>query len=130
MYSFGKRSRENLAQCHPDLQRLFNEVIKYRDCSVICGHRSEIEQSSAYLKGLSKLRFPQSKHNTSPSMAVDVVPYPIDWEDTGRFYAFAGYVQALADTLGIKIRWGGDWDMDLSTTDQRFHDLPHYEIST
>jgi len=61
-------------------------------------------------------------------MAVDVAPYPIDWDDLGGFYMFAGYVLRVAETMGIKIRYGGDWDGDRKTTDQRFKDLPHFEL--
>ena len=32
---------------------------------------------------------------TNPSRAVDVVPYPIDWDDRERFHLFAGFVIAL-----------------------------------
>lgn len=41
---------------------------------------------------------------------------------------FAGYVMRVADELGIKLRYGGDWDGDKKTADQSFNDLPHYEI--
>ena len=61
-------------------------------------------------------------------MAVDVCPYPIDWNNKERFYHFAGYVKGIADSMGIKIRWGGDWDGDTVFDDQSFHDLPHFEL--
>ena len=69
-----------------------------------------------------------SKHNSFPSLAVDVAPYPINWSDKERFYFFAGYVKATADQMKIKIRWGGDWDGDTKVRDQTFMDLPHYEL--
>lgn len=119
---------KNLSEAHPDLQRLFHEVIKHYDCTVIEGHRGEEEQNKAYHAGHSKLKFPQSKHNKMPSLAVDVCPYPIDWKDYKRFYYFGGLVKGIASQMGIKIRWGGDWDGDNQFTDQRFHDLPHFEL--
>jgi peptidoglycan L-alanyl-D-glutamate endopeptidase CwlK len=133
MPKFGTRSKTNLGQAHPELQRLFNEVIKHYDCSVICGHRGEEEQNAAYAEGRSKLKFPESKHNKSPSLAVDVVPYfsndpHIRWEDKEKFYEFGGFVQGVAKVLGINIRWGGNWDMDDELKDQSFFDLPHFEI--
>jgi hypothetical protein len=128
MPKFGKRSKENLATTHPDLQELFNEVIKHFDCSIICGHRGIKEQNEAYSKGLSKLKYPLSKHNKRPSKAVDVVPYPIDWGDKKRMYYFAGVVKGIAIKMGINIRWGGDWDSDTEIKDNSFIDLPHYEI--
>ena len=110
MPAFSKRSRENLSQCHPDLQRLFNDVIQHFDCSVICGHRG------------------MEEHNHMPSMAVDVVPYPLDWDDRERFGLLAGFVQGRAIALGINIRWGGDWDQDNQMRDETFLDMPHYEL--
>lgn len=128
MPKFSETSIERLATCHPDLQRLFHEVVKTFDCTVICGHRGEREQELAFLHGKSKARFGQSKHNTVPSRAVDVVPYPIDWQDIRRFYLFAGYVLKTAETLNIKVRWGGDWNGNLEVKDNNFNDLPHFEI--
>ncbi len=128
MPSFGARSRANLSEAHPELQRVFNEVIKHFDCSVIEGHRGQAEQDAAFHAGKSKLKFPQSKHNKTPSLAVDVCPYPIDWQDYRRFYLFAGFVLATATAMGVKLRWGGDWDGDTTWKDQTFHDLPHFEL--
>ena len=128
MGKFGQRSLDNLVTAHADLQRLFNEVIKHYDCSIICGHRSQEEQDKAVHEGRSKEAWPNSKHNSEPSMAVDVAPYPIDWNDVKRFYHFAGFVKATALYLGIEIRWGGDWDSDNDFKDQIFNDLVHFEL--
>jgi len=128
MPAFGERSRNNLVTCHEDLQKLFNEVIKHYDCSVICGHRGQEEQDKAFHNGFSKLKFPESKHNKMPSLAADVVPYPIDWDDTRRFYMFVGIVRGIAAGMNISIRCGADWDGDMEVKDQNFHDLPHFEL--
>ena len=61
-------------------------------------------------------------------MALDVCPYPIDWNDKDRFYNFAGLVKGIAISMDIKIRWGGDWDGDNDLKDQTFFDLPHFEL--
>jgi len=129
-YKFGSRSLENLSEAHQDLQRLFHEVIRGYDCSVIEGFRNREEQQKAFHSGKSHLEFPNSNHNKKPTDALDVAPYPISWkkEDIRRFYHFAGYVKGIADKLGIMIRWGGDWDGDFEFKDQNFHDLPHYEL--
>lgn len=128
MPKFGKRSRSNLSECHEDLQMLFEAVVETYDCSVIEGFRGKDEQDAAFHAGKSKLRFPESKHNQNPSLAVDVVPYPVDWNNTKQFYHFGGFVKAMAEMMGIEIRWGGDWDGDYSFKDQSFHDLPHFEL--
>ena len=134
MPAFSTRSQERLTTCHQDLQAVFTEVVKGFDCSVLCGYRGGAEQTQAYEQGKSQLQFPESKHNQSPSMAVDVAPYPINWDDRARFYLFAGYVLGTADRLyqeGVithRFRWGGDWDQDTEVKDQRFNDLPHFEL--
>lgn len=46
----------------------------------------------------------------------------------GRWYLFAGYVRATADRLGIRVRYGADWDGDFEVKDQNFHYLPHWEL--
>ena len=128
MPRFGRTSKTRLAECHPDLQRLFNEVIKTFDCTILCGTRNEEDQNKAFDEGRSKVRFPDGKHNSSPSLAVDVAPWPIDWEDIRRFYLFAGYVRRTAEELGIKVRGGHDWDGDFNIDDQSFNDSPHWEL--
>lgn len=130
MYKFSTKSREQLLTAHKDLQSLFKEVIKGYDCTVIIGHRTEEEQNEAFRTNHSKLKFPESKHNSSPSMAVDVAPYPIDWTNTEAFYHFGGYVKGVADQMGIQVRWGGDWDDDNDLHDQTFMDLVHWELVT
>ena len=41
---------------------------------------------------------------------------------------YFGFVEGVAVMMGIKIRCGGDWDMDHDFDDQRLIDLPHYEL--
>jgi peptidoglycan L-alanyl-D-glutamate endopeptidase CwlK len=128
MPEFGKRSRKSLDSADPKLRQLFDEVVKTFDCSVLCGFRNEEEQEEAYHSGKSKVQWPNSKHNTFPSMAVDVAPWPIDWRDERRFDYFAGYVQAVADRLGIKIRWGGNFNGNGSLKDDNWLDRDHFEL--
>ena len=128
MPRFGKRSRKNLESCDKRLQDIFNEVIKYVDCSVLEGHRNEDRQNKLYDEGKTKVKFPNGRHNSSPSRAVDVTPYPVDWNDRERQTLFAGFVLGIAQSMGIKLRWGGDWDQDFQVQDNRFDDFPHFEI--
>lgn len=128
MAAFSAKSVERLKTCHPDLQKVFAEVVKHRDCTVLCGHRSQAEQDQAVKDGMSKTPWPKSKHNSTPSMAVDVAPYPVDWKDKERFTHFAGFVLGIAATFGIKLRWGGDWLLDGTPSNDKFYDGPHFEI--
>ena len=128
MAKFGKRSKKNLSTCHEDLQNVFNEVIKYVDCSVLEGHRSEERQEQLFSEGKTKVHYPKGRHNSKPSRAVDVVPYPTDWNDRERFHLFSGFVIGLARGMGITLRWGGDWNMNFEVDDNKFDDFPHFEL--
>ena len=128
MPRFGYTSKQKLSSCHPKLQELFNEVIKRVDCSVLGGHRGKEEQNKLHEEGKTKVRYPKGRHNAKPSNAIDVVPYPIDWNDRERFTLFAGYVLGVADRMGISIRWGGDWNMNFKVNDNKFDDFPHFEL--
>ena len=125
---YSKTSKQRLATCHPALQDIFNDVIRYFDCTIICGHRGKEAQNAAYAKKKSKVVYPDSKHNYEVAMAVDACPYPVDWGDTDRMYFFGGFVIAHARIKGIPIRWGGDWDSDTFVHDQKFIDLAHFEL--
>ena len=125
---FGERSKKNLKTCDEDLVFLFEEVIKYFDCSVLEGHRGKKLQNKYFKEGKSKLKFPEGNHNKKPSKAVDVVPYPIDFSDRERMTYFAGFVKGMAAVLGIPIRWGGDWNSNTEVKDNNFDDLPHFEL--
>jgi len=125
---FSRASKQKLATCDIRLQRIFDRVIQEYDCSIISGRRDQEEQNELERNGRSKLKFPHSKHNKSPSLAVDAAPYPIDWSDRERAGVFAGFVLGVAFQLGIPIRWGGDWDGDWQVRDNVFDDLWHFEL--
>ncbi len=145
MPTFSQTSRQNLSECHPDLQTLFNEVIKSWDCKVIDGSRSKVEQDKAFHRGSSTVRWPNSNHNVdgvkrTTAWAADVPPYTsqvrggIDWKDSKAFALFAGKVLETARRLKAEgrmrydVRWGGDWDRDNRTRDHGFYDGAHFEL--
>lgn len=120
MPKFGARSKKNLAGAHPLLQQLFNDVIQHIDCSVLDSQRGRVDQEKAFKLGHSKAHFGQSAHNWAPAVALDVVPSPLDWDDTAAFKALGKVVTARAKALNIPISWGGSW--------KTFKDYPHYEL--
>ena len=88
MPRYSKKSKERLASCDKRLQRVFKEVIKYVDCSILEGYRNKERQNKLYDEGRTKVKYPNGRHNISPSKAVDVTPYPVDWEDReGKHYS-------------------------------------------
>ena len=128
MPRFGKSSQKKLRTCNEKLQKVFNEVIKYVDCSVLEGHRSKERQNKLFEEGKTKVKYPVGRHNSNPSNAVDVTPYPVDWNDRERQTLFAGFVMGVARGMGIRLRWGGDWNMNFKVKDNRFDDFPHFEL--
>jgi hypothetical protein len=139
MPKFGSSSRKKLETCHEDLQLVLNAVIEFFDVTILYGHRTPEQQQELYAigrttelerkpvttkDGVNKL----SMHNHYPSKAVDIAPWPIDWNDTDRIRYMAGMVMGMAAAHNIKLRWGGDWDMDTETKDNTFEDLLHFEV--
>ncbi len=121
-------SQSKLDTCEHDLKAVFEEVIKHVDFVVIEGHRGEEAQNKAFAEGKSKLKWPKGEHNKFPSHAVDVAPYPIDWNNKDRFIYFAGVVMGVAAMKGVKLRWGGDFNRNGNPADESFKDLVHFEL--
>jgi peptidoglycan L-alanyl-D-glutamate endopeptidase CwlK len=134
MAKLGKASEEKLSTCRPELQTFVRAVVERLpppyDLTVVFGYRGEADQNQAFSLGFSKKPFPFSKHNKKPSEAVDVIPYPIDWQDTHAIAFLAGFMRAVAVELGIshKLRWLGDPDNNGKIRGQTFTDMPHWEI--
>lgn len=133
-FHFSQASLDRLHTCDVQLQELMETALKLTpmDFTIMCGHRSIEEQQALFnadpptttLDGITKL----SNHNHSPSRAVDAAPWPVDWNDMERFRFLGGFILGVAGSLGLRIRWGGDWDSDGSFRDQSFNDLPHFEL--
>jgi peptidoglycan L-alanyl-D-glutamate endopeptidase CwlK len=129
MPKFSFESRRRLETCDSRLIRVFETVLSLGfDHTIVTGHRSEREQEEMFRLGRSKLLWPNSRHNTMPAEAVDAAPYPIDWKDRERFSYFAGVVLGIAQSQGLQLTWGGDWDRDWQLRDNTFDDLLHFEL--
>lgn len=123
-----------MIKLHPDLIRLAEAVLDLGlfDFGISCGHRGKDEQEQLYFEGRSKVKWPNSKHNTDPARAMDIVLYVngrVDWNNSASWYMAIGVFRGIAASLGISIRVGADWDGDFSIKDQRFNDLPHIELT-
>lgn len=131
---YSTTSLNRLETCHDSLIILCNLVVLAWDNTILYGHRRAEEQERAFNEGRSTFHFPDSKHNKLPSLAVDMAPWhgdevpPLDWQNIERFRAFGGFVMGVAYHLGIKLRWGGDWDGDWNFRDQKLVDMPHFEL--
>ena len=58
--------------------------------------------------------------NHAKGLAVDIVPYPVDWNDISKFKKINEAMQASAKEFGIKLSYGGDW---------KNKDYPHWELT-
>lgn len=134
---YGRQSLNRLATVDADLQRVFREALKLGliDITIVQGRRSKEDQTHYYYSGQSKVRWPNSKHNVineaDLASAIDAAPYvngAVSWKKEHCIF-LAGLVMATAKHLGVKLRWGGNWDQDLEPiTDQDFQDLVHFEL--
>ena len=130
MPRFGKKSRQRLKGVDAELVNVLNEVVKYFDITVIEGLRSQERQNELVAQGKSKTKF--GKH--VKGKAVDIAPYPIDWESRDDFHYLGGFVLGVAAKLGVDVRWGGDWngsslqESARTTKDNNFDDLVHFEL--
>jgi peptidoglycan L-alanyl-D-glutamate endopeptidase CwlK len=100
------------------------EAIEIFDFQVVDGLRTEEEQRMNLAAGKSWTL--HSKHLIGK--AVDLAPWPIHWADTEMFCVLAGVMRAVAFRYGVKLRWGGDWNRNNSTTDEKSRDYGHFEI--
>ena len=134
MAHLSENSKDHLHTCDADIILVINQALgrmKTIDFAVTCGTRGETEQNEAFRTGKSKVKYPDSKHNYSPSKAVDIVAYVSgkpSWNHKHMTY-LAGYIMAVAEEYDIKLRCGCNWDQDDEVlTDQTFQDLGHFEL--
>lgn len=124
----------------PNLRNLFTEVDKEVAVEILPSTiRTQAEQLDYFNRGVSKTL--DSKHLIVPgkrefSEAVDAGPHrhkwPVEsekdyWKDWARLYYFAGRVMSVALRMGIKLRFGGDWNGNNDLKDQNFYDGVHFE---
>jgi len=130
MPKLGRRSKSRLKGVDHRLIMVLEEVVKFFDITVIEGKRSQDRQDELVKQGKSKTKF--GKH--VKGLAVDIAPYPIDWNARDDFHYLGGFVLGVAAKMGINIRWGGDWSSSSlaqearTTKDNNFDDLVHFEI--
>lgn len=75
MYSYGSKSQSVKETLCEELALVADDVIQVYNISLIEGHRTKEKQDHYFETGASKLKFPNSKHNTYPSDALDAWPY-------------------------------------------------------
>jgi len=133
-FQFGQKSTKNYATLSSGLQRVADRTLSYgvMDYSLDCTYRDEREQNRLFnmTPPRSKVQWPNSRHNHLPSKAMDCVPYVRGKSSWNKLHCcvLAGLILAAAAEERVKLRWGGNWDMDSEPiTDQDFQDLAHFE---
>jgi peptidoglycan L-alanyl-D-glutamate endopeptidase CwlK len=139
MFTFSERSLNNLKGVHPKLVAVVHRALELStiDFTVLEGVRSQERQNELWAQGRTKpgqvVTWIQSTgtHGIQADgygHAVDLAPYPIDWNDFERFDQLATVMFAAAKELGVTLRWGGNWDMDDRIHERGESDSPHFEL--
>ena len=135
-YSLGLRSLQRMSGVHADLRKVALRAIQItkQDFTVIEGIRSIERQKQLVASGASKRL--NSRHITGH--AIDLAVWrdgKIDWEDDKGEWNKDGYREigramfAAAKELKVDIRWGADWNSNGKTSDERFLDWVHFELT-
>lgn len=116
---------EKLENVNPILVKIITKCAETQDIIIITGHRNKEAQDECYKKGTSMCKFPDSKHNSSPSKAFDAAistdrGASIDWRNLDNFHKLNREIQKVAKTLGVKIKWGGEF--------KSIRDFVHWEL--
>jgi peptidoglycan LD-endopeptidase CwlK len=156
MYSLGSQSLTRLTNVDPKLVSVVKRAIQLtkQDFLVLEGVRTKeqcyinwgkgrtiaelkaagvpIKYAQPNMAKVTWLKNPlNSKHciqATGYGHAVDLVPYPVDWNDLKKFDEIAKAMQAAAKELKVNVRWGADWDADGKPRERGETDSPHFEI--
>lgn len=154
MPAFSQRSVERMKGLHPKLVAVLKRAIQKFDFTVLEGVRSDEQcyinfgkgrTAAQCIAGKCPAKYAQpgvpkvtwlghalsSNHRAKPDgfgHAVDIAPYPVDFNDIGRFDAMAKVIFAAAKAEGVKVRWGYDWDQDGKLREKGETDGPHFEL--
>ena len=133
---FGTSSERKLATVDPELVEVPRLVMSWQvyDFAIVWGWRSDQQQLDAFLSGNSKKKdgslHQVTKDGKPFAQAIDFAPWVdggIPWKDTHAFAVLGGMMIAAGEQLEIPIVYGGDWDMDGTTTDQKLMDWGHFQ---
>lgn len=136
-FRLSKRSQDRLAGVKPELRSVVERAIQITpvDFAVLEGLRTVERQKELYAQGRTKpgkivTWTMKSKH--IDGLAVDIAPVKadgsIDWNDKAAFLKVGKAMFMAAAELGVKIRWGYDWDMDGILQEKGEYDGPHFEL--
>ncbi len=152
----GTRSLGRLEGVHPDLVRVVKKcaALSAMDFTVLEGVRTVDQMYVNYGKGRTAAQLTakgvpakyarptdvkvtwlsnplMSNHRRRADgfgQAVDLAPWPINWNDSPAFQKLALTMFAAASSEKVHIRWGRDWDEDGRYEEKGETDGPHFEL--
>lgn len=138
-HALGPKSQERLAGVHPKMVAVVKRAIELssQDFLVLEGVRTPTRQKELYAQGrtkpgnvvtwtLTSNHFKNAK--TGFGHAVDLCPFPVDWNTASKFDVIYKAMMQAAAELGTPIRSGMDWDRDGVLREAKEHDSPHFEL--
>ena len=138
-YALGAKSLERLAGVHPRLVAVVKRAIAIspQDFLVLEGVRTPERQRELYAQGrtkpgkvvtwtLTSNHFKNAK--TGYGHAVDLCPFPVDWNTASKFDAIYRAMMKASAELDTPIRSGMDWDRDGKLREAKESDSPHFEL--
>lgn len=130
-FRLSARSLKALEGVHPDLVRVVKRAITITDQDFLVteGVRTPARQRELYAQGRSKpgrkvtwtLKSNHFVHADGYGHAVDLCPFPVDWNDARKFAEIAKAMKLAAMELRVPVVWGGDWRTN--------KDSPHFELA-
>jgi peptidoglycan L-alanyl-D-glutamate endopeptidase CwlK len=137
-YVLGAKSRANLAGVHPRLAAVVEAAIKRSavDFKVIEGVRTPERQRELYAQGRTKpgnivtwtLKSNHLVQADGLGHAVDLLVAPYDWKEGPQWKQMADAMLSAAKDLGVRVRWGKDWNQNGKIGEKGETDGPHFEI--
>lgn len=156
-FAFGATSQAHLVGLHPNLVRVLNHAIATSpiDFTILEGVRSDEQcfinfgkgrNAAQCLAGGCPAKYAQpglakvtwlghalsSNHRAKSDgfgHAVDVAPWPINWNDLAGFMRLKGIMFEAAAECGVTLRWGGDWNENGVPHEHGETDNPHFELA-
>ena len=133
-FKLGKTSLARLQGVDETLVNVVKRAIEISevDFTVMEGVRTLERQRELYAQGRTapgKIVTWTMKSRHIEGKAVDLVPYPLDWNDIEKFNKIKYAMFQAAKELDVNLRWGADWDGDGNYREKGEYDSPHFEIN-
>ena len=133
-FKLGKTSLDRLKGVDETLVNVVKRAIEISevDFTVMEGVRTLERQRELYAQGRTapgKIVTWTMKSRHIEGKAVDLVPYPLDWNDLEKFNKIKDAMFQAAREQDVNLRWGADWDGDGKYREKGEYDSPHFEIN-